>query len=34
MADPAKKKKFNHFLNDVPMAGYKDATGKYHKGSF
>lgn len=32
MADPAKKKKFNHFLNDVPMAGYKDATGKYHKG--
>ncbi|EHZ2753939.1 type I restriction endonuclease subunit R [Vibrio vulnificus] len=32
MADPAKKKKFNHFMNDVPMAGYKDATGKYHKG--
>ncbi|ELY4300764.1 type I restriction endonuclease subunit R [Cronobacter turicensis] len=32
MADPAKKKKFNHFLNDVPMAGYKDATDKYHKG--
>lgn len=32
MADPAKKKKFNHFLNDVQMAGYKDATGKYHKG--
>ncbi|WP_312971775.1 type I restriction endonuclease subunit R, EcoR124 family [Atlantibacter sp.] len=32
MADPAKKKKFNHFLYDVPMAGYKDATGKYHKG--
>lgn len=32
MADPAKKKKFNHFLNDVPMAGYKDATGKYQKG--
>lgn len=32
MADPAKKKKFNHFLNDVPMAGYKDATGKYYKG--
>ncbi|MDM7055443.1 type I restriction endonuclease subunit R, partial [Klebsiella variicola] len=32
MADPAKKKKFNHFLNDVPMAGYKDGTGKYHKG--
>ncbi|ESE40339.1 type I restriction endonuclease subunit R [Shewanella decolorationis] len=32
MADSAKKKKFNHFMNDVPMAGYKDATGKYHKG--
>ncbi|MEZ8619829.1 HsdR family type I site-specific deoxyribonuclease [Vibrio splendidus] len=32
MAEPAKKKKFNHFMNDVPMAGYKDATGKYHKG--
>lgn len=32
MADPAKKKKFNHFMNDVPMAGHKDATGKYQKG--
>lgn len=32
MGEPAKKKKFNHFMNDVPMAGYKDATGKYHKG--
>ncbi len=32
MANPAKKKKFNYFMNDVPMAGYKDATGKYHKG--
>lgn len=32
MDNPAKKKKFNHFMNDVPMAGYKDATGKYHKG--
>ncbi|MEN4763159.1 type I restriction endonuclease subunit R [Pantoea agglomerans] len=32
MADPAKKKKFNHFLKDVHMAGYNDATGKYHKG--
>src|SRR5690554_2560936 len=37
MSDPAKKKKFNHFMNDVPMfgskgAGYKDGTGKYHKG--
>ncbi len=32
MADPAKKKKFNHFMNDVPMAGHKDPTGKYTKG--
>lgn len=32
MDNPAKKKKFNHFMNDVPMAGQKDATGKYHKG--
>ena len=32
MSSPAKKKKFNHFINDVPMAGKKDATGKYHKG--
>ena len=32
MSNPEKKKKFNHFMNDVPMAGKKDATGKYHKG--
>lgn len=32
MENPAKKKKFNHFMNNVPMAGHKDATGKYHKG--
>ena len=32
MSDPAKKKKFYNFMNDVPMAGYKDATEKYHKG--
>ena len=32
MADPAKKKNFNHFMNDLPMAGKKDATGKYTKG--
>ena len=32
MDEPAKKKKFNYFMNEVPMAGYKDATGKYHKG--
>ena len=32
MDNPAKKKKFNYFMNEVPMAGCKDATGKYHKG--
>lgn len=32
MDNPVKKKKFNHFMKDVPMAGHKDATGKYHKG--
>lgn len=32
MGDPVKKKKFNYFMNDVPMAGYKDAKGQYHKG--
>jgi len=32
MDNPTKKKKFNYFMNEVPMAGYKDATGKYHKG--
>lgn len=32
MDTPAKKKKFNYFINEVPMAGFKDATGKYHKG--
>ena len=32
MADPAKKKQFNHFMNDVSMAGHKDRTGKYTKG--
>lgn len=32
MADPAKKKKFNYFMNEVEMAGHKDATGKTIKG--
>ena len=32
MADPAKKKKFTYYMHDVPMAGKKDATGKYNKG--
>ncbi len=32
LSTPAKKKKFNHFMNDVAMAGHKDPTGKYIKG--
>ncbi|WP_145573893.1 type I restriction endonuclease subunit R, EcoR124 family [Yersinia alsatica] len=32
MSTAAKKKKFNYCMNDVPMAGHKDATGKYVKG--
>ena len=32
MADPAKKETFNHFMNDVPMAGHKDEVGTYYKG--
>ncbi len=32
MADPAKNEKFNYFMNDVAMAGHKDATGQYIKG--
>jgi type I restriction enzyme R subunit len=32
MSVPAKKKKFNYFMNDVPMAGHKDTAGKYIKG--
>lgn len=32
MDNPTKKKKFNQFMNDVPMAGYRDAAEKYHKG--
>ena len=32
MADPAKKKKFNYFMNDLGMTGHKDSTGKYTKG--
>ncbi len=32
MKDPEKKKKFNYFMNDVEMAGKKDATGNYVKG--
>ena len=32
MSTPAKKKKFNYFMNEVDMAGHKDPTGKYVKG--
>ncbi|KAB7684639.1 type I restriction endonuclease subunit R, EcoR124 family [Plesiomonas shigelloides] len=32
MADPAKKKKFIHFMNEVPMAEYKNAAGKRYDG--
>ncbi|WP_233213827.1 type I restriction endonuclease subunit R, EcoR124 family [Pollutimonas nitritireducens] len=32
LADTAKKKVFNRYMNDVPMAGYRDASGVYQKG--
>jgi len=32
MDNPAKKEKYNHYINDVPMAVYKVAKGKDHKG--
>lgn len=32
MSTPAKKKKFNYFMNEVEMAGGDDATGQYFKG--
>ena len=32
LADEAKKKVFNRFMNDVPMAGKYDENGKYQKG--
>ncbi|MDO5356337.1 MAG: HsdR family type I site-specific deoxyribonuclease, partial [Conchiformibius sp.] len=31
-ADEGKKKIYNRFMNDVPMAGDFDKTGKYYKG--
>lgn len=31
-ADHKKKKIFNRYMNDVPMAGYLDATGAYQRG--
>lgn len=32
LADAAKKKVFNRYINDVPMAGYRDAAGEYQRG--
>lgn len=32
LANTAKKKVFNRYMNDVPMAGYRDASGVYQKG--
>lgn len=32
LADPQKKKVFNRYMNDVPMAGYWDSSGVYHSG--
>lgn len=31
-ADPNKKKIFNRYMNEVPMAGHRDASGAYQKG--
>lgn len=31
-ADPKKKKIFNRYMNDVPMAGFRDGLGVYQKG--
>ncbi len=32
MADPQKKKIFNRYMNDVPMAGHRDNSGVYQTG--
>lgn len=32
LADAAKKKVFNRYMNDVPMAGHCDAAGEYQRG--
>jgi len=32
LADPAKKKVFNRYMNDVPMAGSRDSAGEYQRG--
>ncbi|MEO7068009.1 MAG: HsdR family type I site-specific deoxyribonuclease [Rhodanobacter sp.] len=32
LADAAKKRMFNRYMNDVPMAGHRDASGVYQTG--
>jgi type I restriction enzyme, R subunit len=32
LANPAKKQVFDRYMNDVPMAGYRDNSGVYHTG--
>jgi type I restriction enzyme R subunit len=32
LADDAKKKVFNRYMKDVPMAGHRDAAGEYQRG--
>jgi len=32
LKDPAKKKVFNRYMNDVPMAGHRDDSGAYQTG--
>jgi type I restriction enzyme, R subunit len=32
LADAAKKKVFNRYMSDVPMAGYRDSSGVYQTG--
>ena len=32
IGNPAKAKVYYHYMNDVPMAGYKDENGKYNSG--
>ena len=32
LSDPAKKNVFNRYMNDVPMAGHRDAFGEYQRG--
>jgi type I restriction enzyme R subunit len=32
LADPAKKKVFNRYMKEVPMAGQRDSAGEYQRG--